>query len=288
MTRAFGETCAAKRDFWLSMARAFAPPAAGDYHRAFTVDLPGDLDAIALEVGLNIRAELDGFLAAARALQDSLELQRLYASLFVTPPVPVFMNTAVYQDNAFLGPSENDLNDWYARHGFERHEEFRDLNDHVAVQLEFIGLLYQKAADRAFAGNDMEGVAFATEAERFLSQHPKRWIMAFCSALESTCVNRGVNGVYTHLARIAWHAVEHHLQNGAVRFEVDEGSFPKGSARGAGPLNAADLAEIAYRLQSTGLSFDHVKALPEWSDAAFSARRAQGESAVSPALEGRA
>lgn len=288
MTRAFGETCAAKRDFWLSMARAFAPPAAGDYHRAFTEDLPGDLDAIALEIGLNTRAELDGFSSAARALPDALELQRLYGTLFVTPPVPVFMNTAIYQDNAFLGPSEHDLNDWYARHGFERHKDFRDLNDHVAVQFEFIGLLYQKAADRAFAGQDMEGLAFTTEAERFLSQYPKRWVTAFLSALETTCIERDLNGVYTHLARIAWHAIEHHLEKSAVRFEVEEGSFPQGSARGTGPLNAADLAEIAYRLQGTGLSFDHVKALPEWSDAAFSARLAQGDAAVSPALEERA
>jgi TorA maturation chaperone TorD len=288
MTRHQGEQYASRRDFWLCLARAFAPPAAGDYCRAFKEDLPSDLDAIALEVGLNIRSELDGLAAAARLLPDALELQRLYASLFVTPPVPVFMNTAVYQDSAFLGPSENDLNDWYARHGFERHKEFRDLNDHVAVQMEFIGLLYQKAADRAFSGQDMEGLAFATEAERFLSQYPKRWVTAFLGALETTCVERGANGVYTHLARIAWHAVEHHLENSAVRFEVDEGTFPTGSARGTGPLNADDLAEIAYRLQSTGLSFEHVKALPEWSDAAFSARLSQGDAAVSPALEERA
>jgi TorA maturation chaperone TorD len=287
MARHQGEQYASQSDFWLCLARAFAPPAAGDYHRAFTEDLPSDLDAIALEIGLNVTKELEGFSVAARFLPDALELQRLYAALFVTPPVPVIMNTAVYLDHAFLGPSENDLSDWYARHGFERHPEFRDLNDHVAVQFEFIGLLYRKAADRAFAGEEMEALAFATEAERFMPQHPKRWITAFLGTLEAACAERQLNIVYVHLTRIAWHAIEHHLQASAVRFEVDEGSYPKGSARGTGPLNAADLAEIAYRLQCSGLGFDHVKALPEWSDAAFGARLAQGDAMVPPALEGR-
>ena len=55
-----------------------------------------------------------------------------------------------------------------------------------------------------------------------------------------------------------------------------------------GAFTAADLAEIAYRLERDGLSYAHVKALPEWSDLAFDARRAEGESDVAPPLSGRA
>lgn len=279
VTRALGDACAAKRDFWLCLARAFAPPAGGEFHTAFTSDLPSDLEAIAEEIGLNVAADLDRFREAAGGLTDALEIQQHYASFFVTPPVPVFMNTGVYLDNAFLGPSEIDINDWYARHGFERHAGFKDLNDHVAVQFEFVGLLYEKAADRAFGGNDMEALAFAAEAERFLAAFPRRWVTSFLSAIEGACSERRLNRAYAHLSRIAWLSIEHHLAGAEVKINAAESvPFPAGSSRGMGALTAEDLAEIAFRLDAAGLSYDHVKALPEWEDAAFNRRSKSGGS----------
>jgi TorA maturation chaperone TorD len=289
MTRALADDIATRRDLWLCLARAFAPPAGGDFHAAFTEHLPADLGAIAEEIGLNVVADLDGIASAARELTDALEMQRLYAALFVTPPVPVFMNTGVYMDEGFLGPSEVDLNNWYARHGFERHAGFKDLNDHAAVQLEFIGLLYDKATDRALAGEHMEALAYSAEAERFIAAFPRRWITPFLQALEATCGERGLSDIFVHLTRILWLALEQQLAAGATRHEaVAAASFPTGSNRGAGALTAADLAEIAYRLERDGLSYAHVKALPEWSDAAFDTRRAEGEIDAAPRSGGRA
>jgi TorA maturation chaperone TorD len=285
MTRALADDLAARRDFWLCLARAFAPPVGGDYHAAFTEHLPNDLAAIAEEIGLNVVADLDGFAAASHKLTDVLEIQRLYAALFLTPPVPVFMNTGVYMDDGFLGPSETSLNDWYARHGFERHAGFKDLNDHAAVQLEFIGLLYNKATDRAIAGEHMEALAYSAEAERFISAFPRRWITPFLLTLEATCSRRGLSEVFVCLTRIVWLALEQQLAAGATQHEaIAVASFPAESSRGMGALTAADLAEIACRLESDGLSYAHVKALPEWSDGAFDARRAEGEHRVAHSL----
>ena len=221
MTRALADDVATRRDLWLCLARAFAPPAGGDFHAAFTEDLPADLGAIAEEIGLNVAADLDGFTAATRGLTNALDMQRRYAALFVTPPGPVFMNTGVYMDEGFLGPSEADLNSWYARHGFERHAGFKDLNDHVAVQLEFIGLLYGKATDRALAGEHMEALAYAAEAERFIAAFPRRWITPFLQALEATCRQRGLSATFVHLAHIAWLALEQQLAAGATRHETE-------------------------------------------------------------------
>lgn len=275
MSRAQAEQYAANRDLWLCLARALAPPG-GDaaFHRAFTVDLAYDLSAISEEIGLNIVAEIDAFADAAGKLADVIEIQRVYAALFVTPPVPVFMNTGIYLDSALLGPSELDLNAWYARHGFERHAEFRDLNDHAAVQFEFLGLLFEKAADRASARENMEAIAYATEAQRFMASFPRRWITAFLRALEKACEERGHNSAYAHLARIAWLAIEAGLPAETADLKVEaKAAFPAGSSHGLGPLTAEDLAEIAVRLEAAGLSYAHVKSLPEWQDDAYARRR---------------
>jgi TorA maturation chaperone TorD len=273
MTKSLGERYASKRDLWQCLARAFAPPAGGDYHAAFVRDLPDDLAAISEEIGLNVVADLDGFAEAARQLPDALEIQRSYAALFVTPPTPVFMNTAIYLDGAFLGQSEIDLGVWYARHGYERHAEFHDLNDHAAVQFEFVALLFDKAAKAALANDDMEALAYAAEAERFLNAYPKRWMTAFLQAL-AQAVSRDERGAaYLYLARIAWLAIEQAIAESPIRAETAGTAFPDGSSRGLGPLTADDLAEIALRLEAAGLDYTHVMAFPEWRDEALATRR---------------
>jgi TorA maturation chaperone TorD len=273
MTKSLGERYASKRDLWLCLARAFAPPAGGDYHAAFVRDLPDDLTAISEEIRLNVVADLDGFAEAARQLPDALEIQRSYAALFVTPPTPVFMNTAIYLDGAFLGQSEIDLGVWYARHGYGRHAEFHDLNDHAAVQFEFVALLFDKAAKAALANDDMEALAYAAEAERFLNAYPKRWMTAFLQAL-AQAVSRDERGAaYLYLARIAWLAIEQAIAESPIRAETAGTAFPDGSSRGLGPLTADDLAEIALRLEAAGLDYTHVMAFPEWRDEALATRR---------------
>ena len=249
MTKSLGERYASKRDLWLCLARAFAPPAGGDYHAAFVQDLPDDLAAIGEEIGLNIVSELDNFAGAARQLPDGLEIQRSYAALFVTPPAPVFMNTAIYLDGVFLGQNEIDLNTLYARHGYEQHAEFHDLNDHAAVQFEFVALLFNKAATAALANEDMEALPYAAEAERFLNAFPKHWMTAFLQGLAQAVLRHDRGGVYLHLAKIAWLAIEQSLAESPAQSELAAvTTFPDGSSRGLGPLTAEDLAEIALRL----------------------------------------
>ncbi|MDZ7668877.1 MAG: molecular chaperone TorD family protein [Gammaproteobacteria bacterium] len=196
-----------KRDFWLCLARAFAPPGGADYLTAFTADLPGDLEAIAEEIGLVLSAEVRDFAAAARQLNGPIELQKLYASLFLTPPTPVMANTCVYIDGGLMGQSEQGLQEAYARHGFERHKHFRDLNDTVGVQSDFLALLYDKAGIRAKAGDDIEARAYLTEAESFVAAYPCRWISPFLHDLENVCREHALNPVYVHLARMLWLAV---------------------------------------------------------------------------------
>jgi len=269
-----------KRDFWLCMARAFAPPATGtDYLEAFQNALPDDLEAIADEIGLHLGAEIADLRSAAAALSDPMELQKLYAALFLTPPTPVMINTGFYLDGGIMGDSEAGMSDAYAHHGFERHQHFRDLNDTPGVQAEFLALLFEKAGEKARAGDDIEARAHLAQAEAFLSDFVCRWITPFLRDLEAVSRDHGVNAVYAHLSRLVWLAAEGSVAAPeVVEIKAGMASLPRGSARGIGALTAEDLAEIAYRLERDGLAWDHVAQNDGWDDAVFADRRMRGES----------
>lgn len=273
-------TAFSNRDFWLCLARAFAPPGTGDdYLRAFRTDLPGDLAAIGEELGLHLGAELAAFRDAAEHLADPLELQKLYAALFLTPPTPVMVNTCFYIDGGLQGASEQALEKAYAAHGFTRHDHFRDLNDTVGVQADFLALLFEQAGAKAMADDDIDARAYLAQADQIIADYPCRWITPFLRDLDAVSRDHGVNPVYAHLARILWLAVEGNVKAPDI-VEIKQGmaKLPKGSARGIGALTAEDLAEIAYKLQRDGLSWDHVAANEGWDDGVFAARCAQGES----------
>lgn len=279
MTRAQAIRFAARRDFWLCMARAFVAPAGDGFHAAFTSALPDDLAAITEEIDLGVEGDLEAFAAEARTLADDMALQRLHAALFSTPPTPAFINTAIYVDGAFLGESEYDIGRFYERHGFARDPAFHDLNDHVAVQFEFLAALYDRAVTLATKGEDIEALASAAEAERFLRRHPRRWIGPFLKTLQEACATHELAKPHLHLARIVWAMIARELETGITRFEEEvERPLPEGSARGVGEVTAEDLAEIAERLVAAGLTMDHVTSQPGWSDEVYARRRGAGPS----------
>lgn len=274
MTRAQAVRFAARRDFWLCMARAFAAPGGEAFHAAFAGALAEDLAAITEEIGLGVAGDIEAFTGEVRMLADDVALQRLHAALFSTPPAPVFINTAIYVDGAFLGESELDIGRIYERHGFVRDPAFHDLNDHVSVQFEFLAALLDRAVTLASKGEDIEALAAAAEAERFLRRHPRRWIGPFLKTLQEACAAHDLAKPHLHLARIVWAMIEHEMESGITRFEPEiERPLPEGSARGVGEVTAEDLAEIADRLVAAGLTMDHVTSQPGWSDEVYARRR---------------
>lgn len=272
-------TAFSKRDFWLCLARAFAPPGTGeDYLWAFQTDLPDDLATIASELGLHFGAEIADFRAAAVQLADPLELQKLYAALFLTPPTPVMVNTCFYIDGVIQGPSAQALEKTYAAHGFKRHEHFRDLNDTVGVQADFLALLFERAGEKTQAGEDIDARAYLAQADQIIADYACCWVTPFLRDLEQVSRDHGVNPVYAHLARMIWLAVEGSIAApGIAEIKAGMSQLPAGSARGIGALTAQDLAEIAYMLARDGLSWDHVAANDGWDDVVFEARRAKGD-----------
>lgn len=271
---AANERYATRAAYFLTLARAFAPPREPAVAEAFKSDLALDLEEMAGELAYDL-GDAPALLREAAARIDGPEaLLRLYAGLFLTPPAPVHLSAAVYLDGAILGNAAFEIEQWYARHGFIRNAGFHDLADHVTAQLEFVFLLFDRAAEAMVDGDSMTALAHAAEARRFLAAFPYRWIQGLRPAIEATCIERGWPGTYAALAEALEAAVLAEIAlDPSQSPEAAVSALPAGSNRGFGAPTAEDLAEIAVKLEEHGLAFDHVRARPEWDEAVYSSRR---------------
>jgi TorA maturation chaperone TorD len=125
-------------------------------------------------------------LAEAFAAVDLQDLLVDYTRLFLGAPQALakpYSSVWLTGDPELMQDSAMELLKLYEQGGFEIDPEFRDLPDHVAVELEFLYLLtYQQ--NQAVAGADDQALQ-AVEVLRtaFLAGHLGRWLGPFILAL---------------------------------------------------------------------------------------------------------
>ena len=73
----------------------------------------------------------------------------------------------------------------YAEGGFEIDDEFRELPDHVAAELEFLYLLIFRETEAKRDGDADSANAMTALRQRFLAEHLGAWIGAFTRAVEN-------------------------------------------------------------------------------------------------------
>lgn len=127
-------------------------------------------------------------LGEAFALQDLQPLLVDYTRLFLGPMqalakpygsswLPASATTEEHLPLAVL--------DLYGAGGFEIDEEFMELPDHVAVELEFLYLLIYTRNAAAAAGKLEELAATEMLQSQFLSEHLGAWIAPFTAAVKA-------------------------------------------------------------------------------------------------------
>ncbi|MGC8661938.1 MAG: TorD/DmsD family molecular chaperone [Nitrososphaeria archaeon] len=125
---------------------------------------------------------------------DRLEIE--YNRLFVGPGhVPCPPYESVYRKDRplmerglVMGPSTIDVQKRYGEAGLQKSKDFKDLPDHIAVELEFMRYLCAKEAD--------EGPGkWRTMQVEFLNHHVKPWYLEFAE-----CVKKHTTGFYAVLA----------------------------------------------------------------------------------------
>lgn len=133
-----------------------------------------------------------GLAQSARRLREAFnpeDLQTLlvdHTRLFVGPSTPEVMPYASFwltEDASQRHEATLQVRELYADGGFDISDDFRELPDHVAAELEFLYLLVfaiNQGQDEGDAGTLAEASA---RHHRFVTQHLARWIDAFSNAL---------------------------------------------------------------------------------------------------------
>lgn len=194
-----GSAASAKAEFFVCLSRAFRPLATAQARASFARDLPDDLAALAAEAGYALEALLTRFAAAARVSEGSLLED--YSALFLVPPVKVPLNAGLYLDGGLLGRATQAMLERYAQAGLAPDEGFRDLPDHVAMQLEYVATMFARAAEGDEAGEARAG--------EFLEALVLPWMPAFASALQVATAQVPAARAYSALAAILEAAARH-------------------------------------------------------------------------------
>jgi TorA maturation chaperone TorD len=181
-------------DLFALLAAAFATPPATLTARAWCESLAEDLGDVGAEIELetaSARSELRRVACGALGAEPWLVE---YSRLFLVPPVHVTLNTGMYLEGGLAGVSAQMIAQCYATAGFAQREDFRDLPDHVAIQLEFLAALLER-----HAGGDGDALAMAREFSDGFVAH---WVGPLQSACAKAGEDRPAAAVYAELAAV--------------------------------------------------------------------------------------
>lgn len=196
-----------RADLLLTLSRAFLPPPAAWSVCGWAQPLADDLVELGPALGVDtagaveaLNTECARWAAAARRADGSADPWLVeYSRLFLMPPVKVPLNTGLYLEGSLAGSAPQMIRACYETAGVVPDEDFRDLPDHVAMQLEFLGRLCERGA-RGDA--DAAGMADEFAAE---------FVHAWAEPLERACATAAAGlpaaAVYRALARLLRAAV---------------------------------------------------------------------------------
>ncbi len=125
-------------------------------------------------------------LGEAYAEQDQQILLVDYSRLFLGPVDPAarpYGSFWLTGESTLMHDATMAVLDLYTEGGFETDDDFRDLPDHVAVELEFLYVLTFRQNQARLQGDEAAGVAMAALQDRFMAGHLGAWIGPFTDAM---------------------------------------------------------------------------------------------------------
>jgi TorA maturation chaperone TorD len=107
-----------------------------------------------------------------------------HARLFVGPQqviAPPYGSVYLEEGRRVMGDSTLKARQTYQEAGLHLDPDFKELPDHIAVELEFLYFLTAKGVEAAAAGKVEESRRYDSAREVFLDQHLRRWVPPFCA-----------------------------------------------------------------------------------------------------------
>lgn len=248
-----------RADFYLCIARAFLTPTDETSFDGMRELLPADLEELDQVLGYGIVEPLAAYRSEMSRVDSANALLRTYSSLFLAPPAPAHINTGVYLDGTIGGGSVAEMEQAYRACGVERAEDFRDLSDHLGVQLEFVAYLYAREAAGEATGQE---TGLPLKGGHFLHAFVDRWLPGFMADLEKAAAERELAAnPYLPLARILARAVARDAAphpDAKPRSRVERALDKARAAHAGREINEADLRKIEAILKEKGLATDHL------------------------------
>jgi len=188
---------------------AFSPPREGlgapGAPQAAVLILREASQALAIAVPERALAAIEegGRHATMNLAQDGEgDLEVEYNRLFAGPGAPrVYPYESLYRDSTGLvmGPSAGEVLQAYRRAGLAISAAFKDLPDHVAVELEFMARLCCEEAGAGSAGRADLALRLKREQRSFLDAHLATWLPAMCKRV----IRETTSTMYRGFAEIA-------------------------------------------------------------------------------------
>lgn len=268
-----------RADFYLILARSFLVPMEPEHFRAMSDLLVDDLTDLDASLSYGIGPQLDALRTALSRLSDHEELLVEYSRMFLQPPREAALNVCYPLDGAMMGGTVSEIEDFYRKFGVERGDHFKDLPDHVSVQLEFISYLYGMAAEEVEKGG--QDAETEKAARHFLHEFVRRWLPSFEASVEKAGRELRLKAnPYLPLVRILSAATERDAAANPdwtkARKRVDVAIEKARMEHAQSGITPEKMAEIERILREKGLSTDHLAIAPEKRN------EAMGLSAKSP------
>jgi TorA maturation chaperone TorD len=150
-------------------------------------ELPGDLAPLARQMDTSFRST-----GKDKLLED---FSQLFMGPFEIPAKP-YGSVYIEGEKVVMGDSTMKAKACYAEADFEVAENFKELPDHITVELEFLYLLSFRQAQAA-VNADSSGLINNQRIEQsFLKNHLGRWVPDFCEQIRS----HATTDYYRHLA----------------------------------------------------------------------------------------
>jgi anaerobic sulfite reductase subunit A len=114
--------------------------------------------------------------------KEARELAAEYAALFLNAarkPVSPYESVYTSPDHLVMQKARDEVVAEYRKEGLDRIGDFREPEDHIAIELEFMAYLCDRAAEALDADLDV-AQAYLQKQKAFLDEHLLVWVPDFC------------------------------------------------------------------------------------------------------------
>lgn len=250
-----------RSEFYMTLAQTFLTPQTQAHYRAMVDLLADDLADLDRSLNYGFETPLEALRTALAKLGSHEDLLLEYSRMFLQPPREATLNVCAALDGAMMGGTVSEIELFYHHYGVERGDHFKDLPDHVSVQLEFVSYLYGRAAQGL--EDDRPDLEAEKAAGHFLYEFVRRWVPHFELSIEKAGRNLELKAnPYAPLARLLAIAVERDAlanPDWLKPRKQAEVAMDKARQRYANQgISPEDMADIERKLREKGLSTDHL------------------------------